>query len=105
VTRSILALAASAAGCRGELAPMCEDGSCGTQTSSRKTFQMPVNARLDLLFVIDDTNEVAPHLSVLATGFADIVRPADRCFEAASNFTIECLGCTDANDPACAVLP
>ena len=72
VTRSVLALAAIGAGCRGELAPLCEDGSCGTQTSWRKTFQMTVNAKVDILFVVDDTNAIAPHLNVLATGFADI---------------------------------
>ena len=27
----------------------------------------------------------------------------DWCFEAGTTFTIECLGCADANDPACAV--
>jgi hypothetical protein len=68
----MLALAAIAAGCRGELAPLCEDGSCGTQTSSRKTFQMTVNAKVDILFVVDDTNAMAPHLNLLAAGFADI---------------------------------
>ena len=33
----------------------------------------------------------------------DIQRPAEWCYEAGSNITIECRACTDPRDPACAV--
>ena len=33
---------------------------------------MTVNAKVDILFVVDDTNDIAPHLNLLTTGFADI---------------------------------
>jgi hypothetical protein len=66
-----LALAALAAGCGGSLPGPCEDGSCGTQTSSRRTFQTTINTQVDLLFVIDDVNLTTPDVGALTTGLAD----------------------------------
>jgi hypothetical protein len=71
VTWCGLALAVLAGGCGGSLAGPCEDGSCGTQRSSKQAFQVSINLKLDLLFVIDDTSPIAPHLDALATGLAD----------------------------------
>jgi len=34
----------------------------------------------------------------------DIARPADWCYEAPSNTSVECLACADPRDPACAVI-
>jgi hypothetical protein len=68
MTRAVLACTALAAGCGDSLPGPCEDGSCGTQVSVKKTFQIGVNRRLDVLFVIDDTSAMAPHADALAAG-------------------------------------
>ena len=66
----MLALAAIAAGCGGDLAPLlCDGGRCGTQSSWRKTYQTTINRKVDLLFVVDDTAAMAPHRDALAAGF------------------------------------
>jgi hypothetical protein len=67
-----LALAAVVAACDGSLPGPCEDGSCGTQASWRKTYQQTVNRKIDLLFVVDDTPAIAPFAATLAVGFADM---------------------------------
>jgi hypothetical protein len=67
----MLALAAIGAGCGGDLAPLlCDGGSCGTQSSWRKNYQMAINRKVDLLFVVDDTAAIAPHRDAVAAGFA-----------------------------------
>jgi len=67
------ALAALATGCGGALGtPPCEDGSCGTQASTRRTFQAKVNRKIDILFVVDDTAAIAPHAEVVTEGLAGI---------------------------------
>ena len=74
VTRSLLALAALAAGCGDSLAPvLCDDGgACATQVSVRGTFQASYSRKVDLLFVVDDTPAIAPHLDAVATGIASM---------------------------------
>ena len=71
---ALLVASVVAAGCGGALPGTCEDGSCGTQLSARTTFQLAVNMRLDLLFVIDDTSAMAPHAEALAAGLAAMAR-------------------------------
>src|SRR5204863_4315294 len=68
------ALAAVAAGCGGGSlgTPPCQDGSCGTQVSVKATAPYPAAARLDMLFVVDDTPAIAPYADRLANGFADM---------------------------------
>ena len=71
--RLFAALAALAAGCGGSLGtPRCQDGSCGTQVTTKKTFQANIDIRLDLLFVVDDTPAIAPYGATLPAGLADI---------------------------------
>jgi hypothetical protein len=72
MTHGLLAVAALAASCGGSLPGPCEDGSCGTQASWRRTFQSIVSARIDVLFVVDDTPAMTPYAGALAAGFADI---------------------------------
>src|SRR5437763_15904688 len=74
VTRSFLTLALLAAGCEGSLPAPCEDGSCGRQAWSQGTFQVDIDRRVDVLFVVDDTAAMAPHAGALATGMADMGR-------------------------------
>jgi hypothetical protein len=71
VTWGCLALSVLAAGCGGSLPGPCADGSCGTQVSSKRTFQTAINTNVDLLFVIDDANLTAPRVDALTTGLAD----------------------------------
>jgi len=71
-TRWFLAVATLVAGCDGALPGPCEDGSCGTQASYRKTFQSNVSRRIDVLFVVDDTSAMAPYAGALAAGFVDM---------------------------------
>ena len=78
MTRWFLAVAALAAGCDGSLPGPCEDGSCGTQASWRKTFQSIVSRKVDVLFVVDDTPAMAPYAGALPAGFADMAARARR---------------------------
>lgn len=73
MTRVLPALAALAGCGGGALQPaLCEaDGGC-LQSSVRKVFQADITRKLDLLFVVDDTAAMAPHLDALATGFAQM---------------------------------
>ena len=71
LTRSVLVLAALAAGCGDSLAPVvCDGRGCATQVSTRKRFQAAYNRKLDILFVVDDTPAIAPQLDTVATGIA-----------------------------------
>ena len=72
MTRWFLAVAALAASCDGALPGPCEDGSCGTQASWRKTFQSIVSRKIDVLFVVDDTPAMTPYAGALPAGFADM---------------------------------
>ena len=66
----MLTLAAIATGCGGELPPVaCDGGSCGTQSSWRKNYQIAINRKVDLLFVVDDTAAIAPHRDALTAEF------------------------------------
>ena len=67
-----LAVAALAASCDGALPGPCEDGSCGTQASWRRTFQSIVSRNVDVLFVVDDTPAMTPYAGTLPAGFADM---------------------------------
>lgn len=69
-TRWLFVLAALAAGCDGSLPQPCADGHCGSQVSVKGSFQVNVNRQVDLLFVIDDTNAIAPYIDALAAGLA-----------------------------------
>jgi len=74
-TSLLLALAAGGGGCGESLAtPPCEGEGCQTQVSWRKTYQYTVNAKLDVLFVVDDTPAISPYEAVMAAGLADIRR-------------------------------
>jgi len=70
MTRSVLALAALAGGCDGVAPVLCDGGACGTQVSTRGRIQATYTRQLDLLFVVDDTPAIAPHLDAVATGLA-----------------------------------
>ncbi len=74
LTRSYLAVAALVGGCDATAPILCDGGSCGTQSSWRRTFQHTVNRKVDVLFVVDDTAAVAPYAGALAPGFADMAR-------------------------------
>jgi hypothetical protein len=74
MTRRCLAVAALAGACNGSLPAPCEDGSCGSQVSTKTSFQRTINRQLDLLFVIDDTSAIAPYAAALATGLGDIAQ-------------------------------
>jgi hypothetical protein len=73
LTRALPALAALLAGCGDSLPPLvCDgDGRC-TQASVRETFQYSSNRKVDLLFVVDDTSAMAPHLDAVTAGFAEM---------------------------------
>jgi hypothetical protein len=66
----LTALAAAVAGCGDSLPPfMCgREGGC-VDSVARKTFQFIESKKVDLLFVVDDTAAMAPHLDAVATGF------------------------------------
>jgi len=72
LTRSLLVVVALATACDGSLPAPCEDGSCGSQASWRKTFQSTVSRNIDLLFVIDDTPAIAPFAGTVAAGLTDM---------------------------------
>jgi hypothetical protein len=71
LTRSLLALAALAAGCGDSLQPvLCDGGRCGAQVSWRKSYNWNYGSqKVDLLFVVDDTAAMAAHRDALAAGF------------------------------------
>jgi hypothetical protein len=75
VTLALVAAAALATACDGALPGPCDDGSCASQASWRKTFQQNINRQIDVLFVIDDTPGIAPYAETVATG---IVAMADQ---------------------------
>jgi hypothetical protein len=74
MTRAVLALSTLVAACGNSLPGPCEDGSCGTQVSVRKMFQLGFSRRLDLLFVVDDTSAIGPHADAKAAGLAAIAQ-------------------------------
>ena len=70
-----LAVCLLVASCGDGVAPiLCDGGRCGTQTSWRKNYSWSINRNVDILFVVDDTNAIAPHAGALATGFADMAQ-------------------------------
>jgi hypothetical protein len=67
---AVIAVAATATACTGSLAPgVCSDGVCGSQRTITRTFQETLNLNLDLLFVIDDTDAIAPWVDNLRAGY------------------------------------
>jgi hypothetical protein len=69
-TQLLLVFAALSASC-DRPPPTCAAGQCGSQASSKQTFQTWVNRKVDVLFVVDDTPAMAPHAAALAAGLAD----------------------------------
>ena len=67
----LLSVCLLAIACDGSLPP-CADGNCGTQVSSRGTFQYPPNRKVDILFVVDDTAAMAPHRDAVTAAIADM---------------------------------
>jgi hypothetical protein len=72
VTRSLAAAAVLATGCDRVLPGPCDDGSCASQASWRQSFEQTSNRQRDVLFVVDDTPEIAPYAQTVATGLADM---------------------------------
>ena len=67
---AIIAVGATTVACTGSLAPgVCSDGACGSQRTIKGTFQQTLNRNLDVLFVVDDTDAIAPWVDTLRAGY------------------------------------
>lgn len=68
-------LAATATACQGSLPQgACVGGACGSQTTITRRVQQSVNRKLDIVFVIDDTDAVAPWQDNLRAGYPAMAR-------------------------------
>lgn len=53
---------------------VCGDGTCGSQTTVTKVLQQSANRTLDMVFVTDDTSDVAPWQDNLRAGYPEMAR-------------------------------
>ena len=71
----MLATAVTATACADSRAPgPCIGSACGSQTTIKKVFQQGFNRKVDLLFVVDDTDAVAPWIENLRAGYPAMAR-------------------------------
>jgi hypothetical protein len=71
VKRAAVLLCLLAAACGDGPHPfLCDGGNCGGQVSWRKSYQQRVAPHMDILFVVDDTPAIAPHVDEVAAGVA-----------------------------------
>ena len=72
---AMLATAVTATACADAPAPgPCIGSACGSQTTIRRVIQQGFNRKVDLLFVVDDTDAVAPWIENLRAGYPAMAR-------------------------------
>jgi len=85
-TGAALVMAVMVAGCSSSLTPpTCSNGSCGSQTTVTKTFQQSYNRMVDVLFVVDDTETIAPWAENIAAAYPAMAQAIERMLGDAPN--------------------
>src|SRR6188508_807672 len=85
-TGAALVMAVMVAGCSSSLTPpTCSNGSCGSQTTVTKTFQQSYNRMVDVLFVVDDTEAIAPWAESVAAAYPAMAQAIERMLGDAPN--------------------